>query len=213
VNLLPDEPEVLVTVNRYGVFLWAARRAPDGNYIQLGSRTVAGPDSRENRGLGWVWPVDLPGHKGLLTAIEGGLNWHPISTFLPKSTETGWSYSTGGVPAVAALAEDIDGDGVPEVFLGRQDGFVNVFSLADGRELGLLGTGEPLLGMAMLKRGDGKPCLAVGTTFAVYLFNHDLKAVGRQAMPAIAFAGPGGKARDRAYVISAAGKVHVLILK
>ena len=35
--------------------------------------------------------------------------------------------------AVAALAEDIDGDGVPEVFLARIDGFVNVLRLADGR--------------------------------------------------------------------------------
>ena len=36
---------------------------------------------------------------------------------------------------------DIDGDGVPEAFLARRDGFVNVFKLADGRLLGLLNAG------------------------------------------------------------------------
>ena len=43
----------------------------------------------------------------------------------------GWGINTGGAPITTAMAQDIDGDGVPEVFLGRQDGFVNVLSLED----------------------------------------------------------------------------------
>jgi len=212
-NLYPNEPEVLVTVGGYSVTLWAARIDQKGGYVQLGSKPTAGPASGENRGLGLVKPVDLPGYKGVLTAIEGGVNWYPIAAFLPSSKEQGWAFATGGVPAVAALAEDITGDGVPEVFLARQDGFVNVFNLADGKSLGLLNTGEPVLGMAMLKAKDGKPRLAVGTKFAVHLFGPDLKPIGRQAIPAAAFVGPGGKERDRAYVVDAAGKVTVLLIQ
>ena len=82
--------------------------------------------------------------------------------------------------AVAALAEDIDGDGVPEVFLARIDGFVNVLRLADEAPPGLLNVGEPILGMAVLaSKKDASaensavrsaPRLAVGTRFGVRLF-------------------------------------------
>jgi len=111
------------------------------------------------------------------------------------------------------LAEDINGDGVPEVFLARLDGFVNVFNLTDGKTLGLLNTAEPILGMCMLRNKEGKPCLAVGTRFAVHLFGADLKPIGRQTMPTAAFAGPGGKERDRAYVVDPAGKVMILTVR
>ena len=84
--------------------------------------------------------------------------------------------------------------------------------LADGKPVGLLNTGEPILGMAMLKGKDG-PCLAVGTKFAVYLFGADMKLIGRQALESVAFAGPGGKGRDRVYVVDEAGRVTVLVMK
>ena len=66
--------------------------------------------------------------------------------------------------------------------------------------------------MAMLKGKNGKPCLSVGTRFAVYLFGPDLKLIGRQAISSVAFAGPGGKERDRVYVVDAAGAVTVLAI-
>ena len=99
--------------------------------------------------------------------------------------------------------------------LARRDGFVNVLQLADGSSLGLLNIGEPILGMAVLRGQDGKPRLAVGTRFAVHLFGHDLKEIARRVLPTVAaaFAGPGGKQKDRAFVVDAAGKVTVLILK
>jgi len=65
----------------------------------------------------------------------------------------------------------------------------------------------------MLKGKDGKPRIAVGTKFSIQLFGADLKLIGRQAIPAVAFAGPGGKDRDRVYVVDGAGKVTVLILR
>ncbi len=129
---------------------------------------------------------------------------------------------------MAALVEDIDGDGVPEVLLARKDGFVNILKLADGSSLGLLNLGEPILGMAMLKGRDGKPRLAVGTKFGVRLFvpagirgdtadpaGTGMKEVGRNVLPvpAIAFAGPGGKEKDRVFVVDAAGNVTVLTIK
>jgi hypothetical protein len=209
-NLFPNEPEVLATVNRYGLTLWSPRRDERDNYVRLGSKPVAGTDSGESRGLGWVQPVNLPAFKGLLTAIEGGLNWYPISTFLPDSKEEGWAFGTGGVPAVAALAEDFTGDGVSEMLLARQDGFVNVFALKDGALVGLLKTGERILGMAVVRDRENRPCLAVGTQLSVHLFGADLRLRGRQALPAVAFAGPGGQKRDRVYVVDATGKVTVL---
>jgi hypothetical protein len=54
----------------------------------------------------------------------------------------------------------------------------------------------------------------VGTKFGVYLFGTDLKRIGSLALasPAVAFAGPGGKQKDRVYVVDAAGNVLVLAL-
>jgi hypothetical protein len=139
---------------------------------------------------------------------------------MKAATEKGWRFSTAGVPAVAAMVEDITGDGVPEVFLARKDGFVNILKLADGSSLSLLNLGEPILGMAMLKGKDGKPRLTVGTKFGVRLFVPDpagtgMKEIGRNVLPvpAAAFAGPGGKDKDRVFVVDAAGNVTVLSLK
>jgi len=65
----------------------------------------------------------------------------------------------------------------------------------------------------MLNGGDGKPCLAVGMKFWPQLFRANLKPIGKQAMSAAGFAGPGGKERDRVYVIDAGGKVTVLVME
>ena len=48
----------------------------------------------------------------------------------------------------------------------------------------------------------------------MYLFGTDLKRIGSLALasPAVAFAGPGGKQKDRVYVVDAAGNVLVLAL-
>jgi len=72
--------------------------------------------------------------------------------------------------------------------------------------------------MAMLKGKDGKPVLAVGTKFGVHLFaagssKAGFKKIGCQAMSVAAFAGPGGKNRDRVYIVDGSGKVSVLAVK
>jgi hypothetical protein len=214
VNLYPGEREVLATVDSQGTRLWSPHRDAEGNYPALGSVNVAGFDGGERGGFGYVRAIDVPPFKGCVSAIPSGINYFPIDAFMAGSKEKGWSFSTGGAPAVAALVEDVRGDGVPQVFLARLDGFVNVLKLADGSSLGLLNTGEPILGMALLRGKDGKPRLAVGTKFAVHLFGNDLKGIGRHVLPtaAAAFAGPGGKNKDRTYVIDTAGKVTVLII-
>jgi hypothetical protein len=213
VNLYPNEPEVLATVG-YGVTLWSARCDANGGYVQLGSKPLTGAGGAPfMRGMGWVQPVDRPGFKGLLAANDGGVNWYPIEAFVPGSSTNGWGFSAGGVPVTAALAEDLTGDGVPEVFLGREDGFVNVFALDGGKALAMLNAGGPVLGLAMLKDRKDRAGLAVGTKFGVQLFDGEFKRIGARAMPAAAFAGPGGKGKDRVYVVDAAGHVTVLVLK
>ena len=132
---------------------------------------------------------------------------------MPNSATNGWGFSAGGVPVTAALAEDLNADGVPEVFLGREDGFVNVFALDGGKPIAMLNAAGPVLGLAMLQDRKGRACLAVGTQFGVHLVGPDFKRRGMRAMPAAAFAGPGGKDRDRAFVVDASGHVTVLILK
>ena len=107
----------------------------------------------------WVGQVNLPGSRGFLAAAQNGINYYPIASFEPNSKVQGWEFSSGGVPAVAALMADVNGDGVPVAFLARLDGFVNVLKVADGSPLGLLNAGEPVLGLAMLKGKDGKPAL------------------------------------------------------
>ncbi len=217
-GLFPNDPEVIAGVNSDCILL-SARKDADGKYVKLGSLPMAGRSSAACcRSFGWVQAVDAGPFKGVLAANEGGVNYFPIEAFAPGGKNKGWSFDTGGVPVKAVLAADFTGDGVPEVFLARQDGFVNVFKLADGSSLGLLNTGEPILGLAMLKDKSGKPCLAVGTKMGVHLFGGDplgaaLKLIGSQPMPAVAFAGPGGKHNDCVYVVDAAGNVTVLTLK
>jgi hypothetical protein len=243
-NMVPGEREVLATVDCLGTYLWSPHRDAEGSYVRLGSAGVRGFDGFERGGFAIVHPIDIPGFKGVVSAILSGIGYYPMAAFTPGSKEKGWSFNTSGVPAVAALVEDIDGstaprseasgsktssppsgDGVPEVFLARKDGFVNILKLADGSSLGLLDLGEPILGMAMLKGKDGKPRLAVGTKFSVRLFapipagtgpaGSCLTEVGRNVLPvpAAAFAGPGGKNKDRVFVVDTAGNVTVLSLK
>ena len=115
---------------------------------------------------------------------------------------------------MAALTADVAGSGTPQVFMGRLDGFVNVLKLADGGELALINVGEPIVGMAAVKGKGGKTLLAVGTKFGVHLFGADFKLIGshKLAAPAAGFAGPGGKDKDRVYVVDAAGNVIVLTI-
>lgn len=243
VNLYPGEREVVATVDSGGMHLWSSHRDAEGKYPSLGGVTVPGFDGGEKGGFGFVKPVDVPGFKGVVTAIPSGINYFPIAAFLKDSKEKGWSFTTSGAPAVAALMEDVNGDGVPEIFLTRKDGFVNILKLADGSSLGLLNLGEPILGMAVLKGKDGKPRLAVGTQFSVRVFAVDptgtgfnrvsptatsrpggpesgfstnaFKDVGRNVVSvrSAAFAGPGGKDKDRVFVVDSAGRLTVFALK
>jgi hypothetical protein len=219
-NMYPGQREVLATVDAGGTSIWSPHRDADGSYPRLGSVGVRGFDGFERGGFAIVHPIDIPGFKGVVTAILSGINYFPITAFVPGSKEKGWSFNTSGVPAVAALVEDINGDGVPEIFLARKDGFVNILKLADGSSLGMLNPGEPILGLAMLKGKDGKPRLAVGTKFSVRLYAPDpagtgMKEIGRNVLPvsAAAFAGPGGKEKDRVFVVDTAGTVTVLSIK
>jgi hypothetical protein len=209
-NLWPGEPEVLATVGTY-ITLFSPQRDADGNYTRLANKQPAGrPSAFLMHGFGWAQQVDLPGYQGLLAANESGVNWCPID-YLTSDAETGgWGFDTGGVPIVAALAEDLNDDGLPEVCLAREDGFVNVLSLATGTPLALLNTGEPILGMAVLGDGPSSRRLAVGTRFAVHVYGADFARVSRTAAPAIGFAGPGGPQRDRVYVVHGDGTVEAL---
>ena len=120
VNLYPGEPEVMATVGRYGLNLWTAKTDARGAYTNLGLREMPGVDSGECHGLGFVTGVDIPSFKGVVAAIQGGVACYPITSFRPGGGgQGGWKFDTGGVPAVAALVEDLSGDGVPEVLLGR----------------------------------------------------------------------------------------------
>ena len=220
VNLFPGEPEALGCVNRYGLNVFSSRLDTQGNYQSLGYKPLVGPDSGESRGLGLVQGVDVPGFKGVVAAIQGEAAAYPIASFLPPppgaKAPDGWQYGTGGVPAVAALVEDINSDDVPEVLLARIDGFVNVLNLTDGSLVGLVSTGQPIVGMAILSGRDGRPCLAVGTKFGVHVFAADqngYQKLGSITLPIVAFVGPGGRLRDRVYVVDPAGCITVLVLK
>jgi hypothetical protein len=213
VNLYPGEPEVLATTSKYGLTLYSARRDAAGHYIPLVTKHMIGGDGGERGGFSWVKQVDHPRARGFCAAIETGLVWFPQASLPPGSKVVGWSYDTGGVPIVAALAEDLNGDGEPEVLLARLDGFINVFRLTDGRSLAVLNGRDRTTGIALLKGTDGKPCLAVGTRTGVKLFGSDYRLVGHAALPVTALAGPGGRNRDRVYAVDAAGNVTVLRLK
>jgi hypothetical protein len=175
-----------------------------------------------------ILPVEAKGSKWLVGAVASGLNCYPVESFAKGAKEEGWQYNTGGPCGAAVLAEDINRDGVPEILFARQDGFINVFRLADGFEIGRINVGEPIIGMAMIKRGDGKQCLAVCTKFSVQLFAPPATGAGQAAFAgagltrigknplsatAAAFAGPGGPNKDCVFVIDSAGAVTVFTPK
>jgi hypothetical protein len=230
-NVYPGEPEAMATMASWELAIWSARRDPlTGNYIRLGSREVTGSNSGNEASppgvlpqFCCVLPVKANGVQWMVGAVACGLNCYPITSFAKGAKKEGWQYNTGGPAATAVLAEDFNGEGVPRVYFARQDGFINVFKLADGSEAGRLNVGEPIIGMITLMGKDGKPCLAIGTKFGVYLFvpagagplGAGLKKVGGLTLstPAVAFVGPGGKNKDRVYVVDAAGNVTVLAVK
>jgi len=212
VNLWPGEPEVLVTAG-FTVDFWSSRRDQDGNYIRLAGRPTAGEAGGPlMRGFGWVQAVDEPGHQGVLAANNGGLNYWPVEALATNREDAGWGFDNGGVQNVTALMDKSGPSGQPRVFVARLDGFVNVFDL-DGKQLGLLNAEGPIVGMAMLKNREGQACLAVGTKFGIRLFGPDLKLIGHQILPAVAFAGPGGRDHDRVYAVDAAGVVTIRALR
>ncbi|NQU76979.1 MAG: VCBS repeat-containing protein, partial [Planctomycetes bacterium] len=186
VGIYPGEPEVLASVGR-SITLWSKRRSKNGLYIQLASTPTVGEfGSQMVHKFGWAQTLNLPAYKGLLAANEGGINWCPVESFLPGSKVQGWGFSTAGVPVVAAAAFDVDDDSVPEVFLARQDGFVNVLSLADGKMIAILNAGEPILSVAGLKDRGGKPIIMVATAFGLQLYGADFKKLGQLTSPAVA---------------------------
>ena len=222
-NLLPNEPEALAMVGSETLSLLSARCDKDGKNVALGGKHLTGFNgstaaSGTYFGFSCVQPVDAGEFKGIVAAIGGGVNWYPVSAFAPGSKEEGWSFNTGGPNVTGVLVEDVNGDGVPELLLAREDGFVSVFKLSDGSLLGQLNTGQSVRGMAVLKDKLGKPCLAVGNKLGVYLFGNDpsgakFKTIGSYPLPVAAFAGPGGKNKDRVFVVGSSGNITILTLK
>jgi hypothetical protein len=234
-NFYPGEPEAMSQLSSGGLMILSPRCDKDGNWLIVGNRAVTGSNSGNEacppgvlRQFCQILPVEAKGSKWLVGAVASGLNCYPVESFAKGAKEEGWQYNTGGPCGVAVLAEDINADGVPEVLFARQDGFINVFRLADGFELGRISVGEPIIGMAMVKVADGKQCLAVCTKFSVQLFapaatgaaqaafaGAGLTRIGKNPLPATAaaFAGPGGPNKDCVFVIDSAGAVTVFTPK
>ena len=221
-GLLPDEPDMLMVCN-YSLIAWSSRVDANGVRIKIKELPMTGGGGAAcAKSFAWARQIEAGKFRGVLGANEGGVDWYPLEAFqgaglnpfqAKPGWHPGWGFDTGGVPVTAVLADDIDGDGVPEVFLARKDGFVNMLKLADGSSKALLNTGQPVLGICMLRGKDGKPRLAVATEFGVSIFGQDLKLIGRRAIPISAFVGPAGKGKDGAYVVDSAGNVTVLTLQ
>jgi hypothetical protein len=227
VDLIPGEPEALATVN-WGLTLWSARGDANGEFVQLGNKPMAGSNGAPfMRGLGWAQGVNRDGLRGVIAAHEGGMNYYPIYTFQtsagkplappPADPASGrdkpWEFSTGAVPAVAAMLEDADLKAPVKAFLAKEDGFVSVIDVATGKQLAALNARGPVLGMALLgEPGTPRP-LVVGSKFGLSVFDSQFHKTASLTIPSVAFAGPAGKAKDKVYVIDAAGKVTVVTIK
>ena len=222
-NFYPNEPAALATIG-WCLDIWSAKRDSDGNYAKLVSRQASGPTGGPLvGGFGWIQQVAFTGHKGLLAANDGGLDYFPIealalggNTGLPdkimEPVAGQWHFLSGGVPLVAAMIEDSVPEDQVRIFVAREDGFVNVFDL-NGKTIGLINTGEPILGMCLLGEKGAARRLAVVTKFGVHVFGGDLKKLDRCPQPSKSFAGPGGKNKDRVYCVDDAGKVTVVVIK
>jgi hypothetical protein len=223
-NFYPNEPVALAAFG-WCLDIWSAKRDSDGNYTKLVSRmpSASPGGGPAEPGFTWIHQSAFAGHKGLLTANGGGLDYFPVealalggNTGLPdkimEPVKGQWHFISGGVPLVAAAIEDSVPEDQARIFVAREDGFVNVFDL-DGKTIGLLNTGEPILGMCLLGEKGAARRLAVVTKFGVYVFGPDLKKLGRCPQSSKSFAGPGGQNKDRVYCVDDTGKVTVVVIK
>jgi hypothetical protein len=219
-NFYPNEPEALATLSSAEFSIWSPKPDAEGNYTRLGSNRVTGSNSGNEasppgvlRQFCDILSLDVRGEKWLVGAVASGLNCFPLTAFAKGAKEAGWKYDSGGPCGTAVVALDANQDNVPEILLARQDGFVNVFRLADGAPAGHISVGEPIIGMAVL--GGKLPRIAVCTKFGVYLYGTDLKLIGGTKLPsrAVAFAGPAGAIKDRVFVVDSAGGVTALAPK
>jgi hypothetical protein len=79
---------------------------------------------------------------GVFVVNPGGINYFSWGDFKPK-------WARFNHPAnLCHLLADITGDGIPEILLGREDGYVAVYEVENGRMLGKAGLDGPVRALA-----------------------------------------------------------------
>ncbi|MBC8871402.1 MAG: LamG domain-containing protein [Planctomycetes bacterium] len=171
-----DGREELAVVGRYGMGFGVLDSGSDlaaGKLRYLATRSLTG-HSTPNMQLPQYFDGavvrttdDESRWLGVVTLNPGGVNYFSAPKFSPV-----WSRFTHTTNACHCLG-DVTGDDVPEVLVGREDGFLIQYALADGELMNKTYCGGEIRAVAAI--GDG---FVVGTSEGLLLLDNGLRAVG-----------------------------------
>jgi hypothetical protein len=107
---------------------------------------------------------------GVVVLNPGAIIYYTAPKLLPA-----WHHFNHPPNTCSTLA-DLDGDGVPEVLVGRGDGYVTQYAMASGKVMGTVFVGDQV--RAIVTLGDR---VAAGTDRGLVLLDQKLQIVGFRA--------------------------------
>ena len=171
-----DGREELAIVGRYGMGFGVLDSGSDlaaGKLRYLADRPLTGHSS-PNMQLpmyfdGSVVRSATPPHcwMGVVALNPGGINYYSAPDFKPV-----WAHFTHA-PIACHCLYDMDGDGTPDLLVGREDGYVIQYSIADGSVMKRAFVGGEVRAIAA---AGGS--VAVGTSNGLMLLDRQLRRAG-----------------------------------
>jgi len=171
-----DGLEELAVVGRYGMgfgVLDSGSDLPGQKLRYLVSHSLTGHSSPNNQLIQYYDGAvvrttdDAKRWLGVVALNPGGINYFAAPDFKPV-----WGHFTHTTVHSHCLC-DLNADGAPEVLVGREDGYVIQYAVADGSVVNQAYAGGEVRALA----ASGKRVVA-GTTEGFVLFDDQLRAVG-----------------------------------
>jgi hypothetical protein len=106
---------------------------------------------------------------GIVAINPGGADYFAAPRITP-----GWSHFSHAPSSCFAL-HDLTGDGVPEILIGREDGFLTAYAAADGRVVRKAYLGREIRALAAAGRQ-----IAAGTNEGLALLDEQFRVIGFQ---------------------------------
>jgi hypothetical protein len=106
---------------------------------------------------------------GIVAVNPGGVDYFAAPSVTPR-----WSHFSHA-PSSCFVLHDLTGDGVPEILIGREDGFLTAYAATDGRVVRKAYLGREIRALAAAGRQ-----IAVGTNEGLALLDDQFRVIGFQ---------------------------------